>query len=124
MHGNFKIYQTGQEVQITGHIVDFDMNLQITIVMVDFVAITSGHGSSRGTASVSTTAGSPSKAGRNFYVSLRFGVKFDSRKGKTQTLPPKGLASGLSPSAYMKPKATPVRLSKSGKGKEKAHKDV
>jgi hypothetical protein len=34
MHGNFKIYQPGQEVQITGHIVDFDMNLQITIVMV------------------------------------------------------------------------------------------
>jgi hypothetical protein len=94
MRGTFKIYQPGREVQITGHIVDFDMELQMAVAIVsatasprchpvdcnpdsclshqthpnsqvDFVAVTNGHGMSRGSTLAAPLALSPSKAGRN-----------------------------------------------------------
>jgi hypothetical protein len=34
LRGTFKIYQVGREVQITGNIVDFDIELQMAVVLV------------------------------------------------------------------------------------------
>jgi hypothetical protein len=36
LRGTFKIYVPGREVQITGHIVDFDMELQMAVAVVCF----------------------------------------------------------------------------------------
>ncbi|PLW28182.1 hypothetical protein PCANC_26985 [Puccinia coronata f. sp. avenae] len=65
LRGTFKIYQVGREVQITGNIDDFDIELQMAVVMVDYVALTQGHGSSQGLGLGLQPAVSPNKSGRN-----------------------------------------------------------
>ncbi|PLW45879.1 hypothetical protein PCASD_08625 [Puccinia coronata f. sp. avenae] len=101
LRGTFKIYAPGQEVQITSHLVDYDMDLLVAVAVVDFVAVTNGHGTLREAPPTSSLAGSPSKAGWNF-------IKFKPRKVKASP----GLLSNVTgktlPLAYMKTSSKPA----------------
>ncbi|PLW05327.1 hypothetical protein PCANC_28426 [Puccinia coronata f. sp. avenae] len=101
LRGTFKIYAPGQEVQITSHLVDYDMDLLVAVAVVDFVAVTNGHGTLREAPPTSSLAGSPSKAGWNF-------IKFKPCKVKASP----GLLSNVTgktlPLAYMKTSSKPA----------------
>ncbi|PLW31296.1 hypothetical protein PCANC_25134 [Puccinia coronata f. sp. avenae] len=66
LQGTFNIYQPGREVQVTGHVIDFDLTNHMPIAMVNYVALTTDHGLSCGISLLGTSAGSPTKSGQNF----------------------------------------------------------
>ncbi|PLW27406.1 hypothetical protein PCASD_25379 [Puccinia coronata f. sp. avenae] len=100
--------------RITGNVVDFNMKEQMAIVLVDFVAVTQGHGSSGRISTRAPGSGLPSKAGRNF-------VKFKPTP-EGAVSPIKFCGSNGSPllSTYIKKGAGDVASTSQEKGKDKA----
>ncbi|PLW31917.1 hypothetical protein PCASD_21257 [Puccinia coronata f. sp. avenae] len=110
LRGTFEIYQVGCEVQITRNIDDFDIELQMAVVMVDYVALTQGHGSSQGLGLGLQPAVSPNKSGRN--------LEAPNADGPSASLK----ASISLPSTYMK-KMGHNTASETSRGKGKAISD-
>ncbi|KAI7934879.1 hypothetical protein MJO29_016142 [Puccinia striiformis f. sp. tritici] len=77
------LYVMGREVQLIGHVVDWDIENEMAVVLVKGVSLTTGHKEVRSPLKASASGSTPRKNGRNFY---QFG-----KKPKTPTTP---MASG------------------------------
>ncbi|POV97789.1 hypothetical protein PSHT_14407 [Puccinia striiformis] len=77
------LYVVGREVQLIGHVVDWDIENEMAVVLVKGVSLTNGHKEVRSPLKASASGSTPGKNGRNFY---QFG-----KKPKTPTTP---MASG------------------------------
>ncbi|KAI7934623.1 hypothetical protein MJO29_015886 [Puccinia striiformis f. sp. tritici] len=66
------LYVVGREMQIVGHLVDWDVEKQIAVVLVKAVSLANGHQNPRTVSKSSPSGATPGKSGRTFY---KFGNK-------------------------------------------------
>ncbi|PLW20494.1 hypothetical protein PCANC_20595 [Puccinia coronata f. sp. avenae] len=101
LQGTFNIYQPGQEVQVTGHVIDFNLTNHMPIAMVNYVALTTGHGLS----SLGMSAGSPTN------------VKFNGTLSEPVSGPSGSCSKPIAPSAIIpnQPTADSTLLKTNGK---------
>ncbi|KNE96555.1 hypothetical protein PSTG_10114 [Puccinia striiformis f. sp. tritici PST-78] len=66
------LYAVGREMQIVGHLVDWDIERQMAVVLVKAVSLANGHQNPRTVSKASPSGSTPGKNGRTFY---KFGTK-------------------------------------------------
>ncbi|KAI7943041.1 hypothetical protein MJO29_012885 [Puccinia striiformis f. sp. tritici] len=66
------LYAVGREMQIVGHLVDWDVDMQMAVVLVKSVSLANGHQNPCLASQLSPSGATPGKNGRTFY---KFGNK-------------------------------------------------
>ncbi|KAA1102661.1 hypothetical protein PGTUg99_029060 [Puccinia graminis f. sp. tritici] len=99
------LYQVGRELQLLGHLVDFELDRHMAVFAVHSVSLTSGHQLGRQAAGPSPSGSGSPRNGRKF-------VKFGSRPN---TIPGETASPGLH-----EPDPSADSMSANAKGKQKA----
>ena len=105
------LYVLGREMEIVGHLVDWDIRAKMPVILVGGVSVTSGHQNPRSGAKSGQLSLTPSGRNRKFHFKLsRFTFKKGDDSPPTPTPTPSGSSNSLDSTPSRKGKEKEVEL--------------